>query len=111
MTDVRDTQQLHAITGRQHATIRVVCRHLRGPGGYTYPDALELLDAHQDGEVVLLTAAEAERWMRIPAGTIYSWASRGMIRPVDEQGRGPRYRADQLATIRAHLDRKAQLDL
>lgn len=89
MTDVRDTQQLHAITGRQPATIRSLCRHLRGDGGYAYPDAVEVLDA-QPGEVVLLTGADAERYLGIPAATIRRWYLDGDLHLADLDERGAR---------------------
>ncbi len=113
MTDVRDTQQLHAITGRQPATIRTVCRHLRGDGGYAYPEAVAVLDAQPDGEVATVSAADAERLpgIGIPANRIYQWVHVGLIRPADWHGRSPLYAVDELLRLRNRLDRKAQLDL
>lgn len=110
MTDVRDTQQLHAITGRAPATIRLVCRDLRGPTGYAYPDALERLDTNR-ADPVVLTAAQAEQYLGIPANRVYQWAHVGLIRPVDRDGRSPLYLVDDLIRLRNRLDRRAQLDL
>lgn len=112
MTDVRDTQQLHVITGRAPATIRLVCRHLRGDGGYAYPDALETLDANPDDPAVV-TAAEAGQMpgIGIPANRIYQWVHVGLLRPIDHDGRSPLYLVDDLVRLRNRLDRKAQLDL
>lgn len=49
--------------------------------------------------LVLLTASQAEQYLRIPAGTVRSWASRGVLRDLDCDPAGrPRYSvADLLA--------------
>lgn len=110
MIDVRDTQQLHIITGRPPTAIRLVCRDLRGPDGYAYPDALERLDANR-ADPVVLTATQAEQYLGIPANRIYQWLHVGLITPIDHDGRSPLYLADDLVQLRNRLDRKAQLDL
>ena len=116
MTDVRDTQQLHAITGRAPATIRLICRDLRGPDGYAYPDALERLDANPGVEVQAYTATEIERAYGIPANAIRVWRSRGFFQAIDRDDNGwPRYLLADVerthARMRAREARRAQLDL
>lgn len=108
--DVRDTQQLHAITGRQPATIRTLCRHLRGTDGYAYPDALELLDSSPPDPIVL-TPAEAWTYLGIRAERIRQWVHRKRIEPFDREGGVARYRADDLTRLRNREARRAQLDL
>ena len=110
MTDVRDTQQLAIITGRQPATIRTVCRHLRGPDGYDFAAAEEALRDAPDP--ILLTATDAERYLGIPANRIHQWKFVDLVKPVDRDGQGrPLYAVDDLLRLRRKLDRKAQLDL
>lgn len=100
MSDVRDTQQLHAITGRHRATIRTLCAHLRGPDGYAYPDAVGVLDAQPHGEVVLVTAAQAEQYLGIPASTIRRWWLDGDLHHADLDERGTRrYLPDDLRRL------------
>ena len=51
--------------------------------------------------VVLLSAAEAQRYLGLPAGTVRSWVSRGALRPLacDDYGR-PRYEVATLLALR-----------
>lgn len=114
MTDrlVCDTRQMVAITARSPATIRHVCRSLRGPDGYDYDRCEPVLAAHE-GEVAAVSAADAERMpgIAIPANRIYQWAYHKLIHPVDWDARSPLYAVDDLLRLRAKFDRKAQLDL
>lgn len=82
---IADTQGMAALTGRRPATIRTVCE--RGPDGYDHDVCEALLDGVR-GEVVALTAADAERYLGIPAGTTYSRVHRGHLRPVDQDEAG-----------------------
>lgn len=51
--------------------------------------------------VVLLTAAQAHQYLGIPAGTVYSWRSRGELRPLDRDASGrPRYEVGELLRLR-----------
>lgn len=50
---------------------------------------------------VLLTARHAQQYLGIPAGTVYSWASRGALRPLDRDEHGrPRYLLAHLLELR-----------
>ena len=105
MSVLSDTGQMAALTGRSPATVRALCE--RQPGGYDYETCVVALDGEPDP----VTTAEAQRYLGIPAGTIWSWVSRGLLDPVDRVGRVPRYRVSSLVALRARWERKAQLDL
>lgn len=107
MSVLSDTGQMAALTGRAPATIRALCGHLRRPGGYDYETCVSVLEGEPDP----VTTAEAQRYLGIPAGTIWSWVSRGLLDPVDRVGRVPRYRVSDLVVLRSRWERKAQLDL
>lgn len=93
---VGDTGGVHAVTGRPLATIRVVCRELRGPDGYD----VELCErALRDCEVVVLTASEAQRYLGIPANRIYQWVFRQVLAPVGRDGRRPQYLLSDLQRL------------
>lgn len=50
--------------------------------------------------IVALTAAQAQQYLGIPAGTVRSWRSRGELRPFDRDRLGrPRYSADDLLRL------------
>jgi excisionase family DNA binding protein len=106
-----DTARMAALTARRPATIRHLCRDLRGPAGYDYNQCLPILDAHPE-EVVVLTAAEAEQYLGVKAGTVRQWVHRGLMKAVDRNGDGhPRYNSSDLQRLRARMERRAQLDL
>ena len=86
---VGDTAGMAALTGRHPATVRVLGRGLRGADGYDADVMTVVLAGKPDP--VLLTAQEAERYLGIPAGTIYVWVHRGRLAAVDRVGRSPRY--------------------
>jgi len=56
----------------------------------------------------LFTAAEAQTWLGIPAGTVRAWAAREKLWSfgLDEQGR-PMYDRDHLVALRDSRKRKA----
>lgn len=55
--------------------------------------------------VVLLTARQAQQYLGIPAGTVYSWASRGGLRALDRDSLGrPRYSVGDLLHLRTTGD-------
>lgn len=103
---------LAAVTGRSPWVIRSTCA--RGEGGYDFEQAVAALDAAPD-EPTLLTASEAERFLRIPANRIYQWAFRGQLRSYDAAGQSPLYDVADLTRLNEaaerRLRRRAQLDL
>lgn len=109
---VCDTARMVALTGRQPATVRHICRDVRGPDGYDYHQCQPLLAAHE-GEVAAVSASDAERMpgISIPANRIYQWVHVGLIEPIDWHGRSPLYAVDELLRLRRKFDRKAELDL
>lgn len=55
--------------------------------------------------VVLLTARQAQQYLGIPAGTVYSWASRGELRALDRDSHArPRYSVGDLLHLRTTGD-------
>jgi hypothetical protein len=94
---IADTDALTAITTRPPALIR---RHgHRLPTGlYDVQQTIEQL-AHLP-DPVLLTAADAHRYLGIPAGTVYSWVSRRLLAPLDRTAAGrPLYDVADLHTL------------
>ena len=96
---VADTAGMHALSGRRHSIIRVVCRAYRGTDGYDVAACGAALDEHPM-DAVLVTAAQAHTYLGIPPGTIWSWVSRGQLTPVDRAGRAPRYAVTDLTALR-----------
>lgn len=94
---IADTDALTAITTRPPALIRRH-GHRLPTGRYDVQQTIEQL-AHLP-DPVLLTAADAHRYLGIPDGTIRSWASRGLLRSYDRDPSGrPLYDAADLHTL------------
>lgn len=93
---IADTAALAAVTARSRYTIRRHCP--RETDGYDVATAETILAQVQ--EPVLLTTPDIWRYLGIPAGTVYSWASRGVLRSYDRDGRGrPLYDAADIAAL------------
>ena len=90
-----DTQALVALTGRPVAAIRRHCP--RTDRGYDVERCETALLAQPDP--IVLTCTEAERYMGIPAGTIYSWVSRGQLAPLDRRDGRPAYDVSDLTRL------------
>jgi hypothetical protein len=93
---IADTSAMAALTGRPVHAIRRHCP--REPRGYDADHCLTVLLAQPDP--VVLTAAQADRYLAIPAGTIYSWVSRGQLAPLDRVGGRPVYDVADLTRLR-----------
>lgn len=53
----------------------------------------------------LVTPAGAARILRVPAATVRSWIHRNGIEPLGMLGRWPAYDFNQIAVIKARMDR------
>lgn len=95
---IGDTQVLVALTARPAATIRRHCP--RGEHGYDVETSTSVL-ADADDPIVM-TARQAEQYLGIPSGTVYSWASRGGLRALDHtpDGLRPLYDVGDLLRLR-----------
>jgi hypothetical protein len=93
---IADTQALVALTGRPVHAIRRHCP--REDRGYDVARCETALLAQPDP--IVLTAHEAARYMGIPGGTVRSWASRGLLRPLGERDGWPAYDVADLARLR-----------
>lgn len=94
---VADTAAMRAITGRSAWSIRSTCP--RTSDGYDVAACTAQL--HTDlYEPVLLTAAQAQLFLGVPAGTVRSWALRGRLVSHDRDGFGrPLYDAVRIAEL------------
>lgn len=102
---IADTDGMQMVTRRRPATIRLVCRDIRTEDGYDVDQAAALLAQHQ-GEVVLVTAAQAEQYLAIPANRIYQWVHRKLLKPTDRLGRSPRYSVADLERLNCQAESK-----
>jgi hypothetical protein len=94
---IGDTQVLVALTARPAGTIRRHCQRL--DDGYDIQACTELLATAPD--VLLLTARQAQQYLGIPSGTVYSWASRRRLHSLDYDGNGrPLYDVADLLQLR-----------
>lgn len=93
---IADTQALVALTGRPAHAIRRWCE--RGSRGYAVDQCETALLANPDP--IVLTARDAEQYMGIKAGTIYSWVSRGQLAPLDRRDGRPVYDVADLVALR-----------
>lgn len=94
---VADTAAMHAITGRSAWSIRSTCP--RTPHGYDVAECSAQLRADLY-EPTLLTAAQAQLFLGVPAGTVRSWAYRGRLTSHDRDGLGrPLYDAARIAEL------------
>lgn len=95
-----DTQVLVALTARPAAAVRKHCR--RDEHGYDVQACTEQLAVVPDP--ILLTARQAEQYLGIPSGTVYSWASRSKstgLRSLDHTDSGqPLYDVGDLLKLR-----------
>jgi hypothetical protein len=81
---IGDTQVLVALTARPAATVRKHCQ--REQDGYDVQACTELLATAPDP--LLLTARQAQQYLGIPSGTVYSWASRRQLHSLDHDRNG-----------------------
>jgi hypothetical protein len=94
---VGDTHALAALTARPAAAVRRHCP--RDEAGYDVQTCTALLDGEPDP--VLVTARQAQQYLGIPSGTVYSWASRGALRSLDHTPDGrPLYDVADLLRLR-----------
>ena len=84
---IADTSAMAALTGRPTYAVRRHCHRM--PAGYDVAACETQLLAQPDP--VVLTAAQAHTYLGIPAGTIYSWVSRGQLAPLDRADGRPVY--------------------
>lgn len=92
---IADTAAMAALTGRPAHAVRRHCP--REDRGYDVAHCETVLLAQPDP--VVLTAAQAERYMGIKAGTIYSWVSRGQLAPLDRCAGRPVYDVADLTRL------------
>lgn len=91
---VADTDAMAALTKRPPAAVRILC--LREDQGYDVDTCTLRLEQHPQ-DPVLLTAAQAQQLLGIPAGTVRQWASNQRIRAHSRNTRGhPLYHAADL---------------
>lgn len=94
---VADTAVLVALTARPPAAIRRHCQ--RGEHGYDVQACTEQLA--DVGDPITLTARQAEQYLGIPSGTVYSWHSRRALRSLDHTPDGrPLYDVGDLLRLR-----------
>lgn len=94
---VADTAAMRAITGRSAWSIRSTCP--REPAGYDVAECSAQLRA-EPYEPPLITAAQAQRYLGVSAGTVRSWANRGRLVSHDRDGSGrPLYDALRIAEL------------
>jgi hypothetical protein len=94
---VADTAVMVALTTRSAAAVRKHCE--RGELGYDVQACEQALSGADDP--VLLTARQAQQYLGIPSGTVYSWASRGGVRSLDHDQMGrPLYDVGDLLRLR-----------
>ena len=94
---VGDTAVLVALTARPPAAIRRHCA--RHADGYDVQVCTETLAGVPDP--ILLTARQAQEYRGIPSGTVYSWASRSLLRSLDHTTDGrPLYDVGDLLRLR-----------
>jgi hypothetical protein len=92
-----DTAAMTAITGRSAWSVRATCP--RDPAGYDVAACSAQLRA-APYEPTLLTAAQAQRYLGVAAGTVRSWAYRGQLASYDRDERGsPLYDALAIAEL------------
>jgi hypothetical protein len=95
---IGDTQVLVALTARPAAAVRRHCH--RDEHGYDIDTATAVLAEVPDP--ILLTARQAEQYLGIPSGTVYSWAGRRQLFSLDhtDDGRQPLYDVGDLLKLR-----------
>lgn len=94
---VGDTDVMVALTTRSAAAVRRHCP--RSADGYDIHACTEALSGAADP--VLLTARQAQQYLGIPSGTVYSWASRSLLRSLDHDPLGrPLYDVGDLLRLR-----------
>jgi len=93
---IADTAAMAALTGRPVHAIRRHCP--REPRGYDVARCETALLAQPDP--IVLTARDAEQYMGIPTGTIYSWVSRGQLAPLDRRDGRPVYDVVDLTKLK-----------
>lgn len=93
---IADTAAMAALTGRPVHAIRRHCP--REPRGYDVARCETALLAQPDP--IVLTARDAEQYMGIKAGTIYSWVSRGQLAPLDRRDGRPVYDVADLTKLK-----------
>ena len=93
---IADTAAMAALTGRPVHAIRRHCP--REPRGYDVARCETALLAQPDP--IVLTARDAEQYMGIKAGTIYSWVSRGQLAPLDRRDGRPVYDVADLTQLK-----------
>lgn len=94
---IADTSAIAALFARPAATVRRHCR--RHAAGYDVKACgHELADAP---DLILISAADAERYLSIPAGTVRAWACRLAIRSYDHTAEGrPLYDVGDLLRLK-----------
>lgn len=95
---IADTQAIATLFARPAATVR---RHVpRHSAGYVVAEAEQILA--QADDLILMTAAQAQQYLNIPAGTVRAWACRGAIRSYDHtpDGLRPMYDVGDLLRLR-----------
>jgi hypothetical protein len=94
---IGDTQVLVALTARPAAAVRRHCP--RDEHGYDIDASTAVLADVPDP--ILLTARQAEQYLGIPSGTVYSWAGRQQVRSLDHTDDGrPLYDVGDLLKLR-----------
>lgn len=94
---IADTAVLVALAARPAATIRRHCH--RDVGGYDVQACTEQLA--DVGDPIVVTARQAEQYLGIPSGTVYSWHSRRALRSLDHTDDGrPLYDVGDLLRLR-----------
>lgn len=88
-----DRDALAALLGR---SVETVTRHATPEPDGRYDAARAEAELAGAPDVVALTAADAERYLGIPRGTTWSWASRGQLRAVGHRGTAALYDAADL---------------
>jgi hypothetical protein len=103
---VADTAAMAALTHRSPWAIRNVCK--RDPEGYDVKKCTAALEDEPHAGM-LMSAAQAEKYLKIRANTIYQWVFRGELKPVDRDGRQPLYLAEDLLRLADRSDPQERL--
>ena len=102
---VADTAAMVALTRRTPWAVRTLCE--RDEEGYDIDTCTATLQANpHHGR--LMTAADAQKYLGVPANRVYQWAYRSELRAVDTHDGRPVYLVEDLLRLIARADTPRQ---